>query len=110
MNNIDWDALTPDSAAYATALYYKELIAVRRSAEFLKNATPSAVILDKNEIEILYEADDKVVGCLVLNPNDEAMTFTLPEGRCDFLMGSCGSADGTCEVPAKSAVLIKVTQ
>ena len=107
VNNIDWDALTTDSDAYAMMLYYRDLIALRKANPWLYTGTVAGEVLEGNAIAASYSVDGQLVGYLVANPDDKPMTVTLPEGAWEALWGTTGDAAGTLTVEGKTAVLLK---
>ena len=107
VNNIDWEALTPDSDAYAMMLTYTQLIALRKANPWLYNGTVAGEVLEGGAIAAGYTVDGKLVGYLVANPNGEPMTAALPEGAWKALWGATGDFTGTLTVEGKTAVLLK---
>ena len=108
VNNIDWDVLTLDSDAYAMMLYYKELIALRKANPWIYNSDVTGEVLEGCAIAASYTEDGRLIGYLVANPNDAAMTAALPDGAWEALWGATGEFSGTLTVEAKTAVLLKV--
>ena len=108
VNNIDWDALTLDSDAYAMTLYYKDLIALRKANPWLFNGAVTGQVLAGNAIAASYTQDGKLVGYLVANPNDTAMTASLPDGAWEALWGAAGDFTGTLTVEGKTVVLLRL--
>ncbi|MBQ5952392.1 MAG: type I pullulanase [Lachnospiraceae bacterium] len=114
INNIDWDALTPDSEAWKMANYYAELISVRENNSFIKEADQSFELLDGNAIECTWSetaadgSQGKVLGIMILNPADTELKAQLPEGKYKVLTDSDeGSVDGSSvTVPAKAMVFV----
>ena len=108
VNNIDWDALTTDSDAYAMMLYYKDLIALRKANPWLYNSAVAGEVLEGSAIAASFTEDGKLVGYLVANPNEAPMTVDLPEGTFEALWGATGDFTSSLTVEAKTAVLLKV--
>ena len=108
VNNIDWDALKPDSDVYAMMLYYRDLIALRKANPWLFNGTVAGEVLEGSAIAASFTEDGKLIGYLVANPNDAPMTANLPEGTWEALWGATGDFSGTLTVEGKTAVLLKV--
>ena len=108
VNNIDWDALTADSDAYAMMLYYKDLIALRKANPWLYNSAVAGEVLEGSAIAASFTEDGKLVGYLVANPNEAPMTVDLPEGTFEALWGAAGDFTGSLTVEGKTAVLLKV--
>ena len=107
MNNIDWEALTPDGDAYAMMLYYKDLIALRKANPWLYDGAVTGEVLEDNAIAASYTLDGQMVGYLVANPSEQPMTAALPEGEWTALWGATGDFTGTLTVEGKTAVLLK---
>ena len=108
VNNIDWEALTPDSEQYAMMLTYAQLIALRKANPWLYDGTVTGEVLEGSAIAASYSEDGKLVGYLVANPNDAPMTAALPEGTWEALWGATGDFSGTVTAEGKTAVLLKV--
>ena len=108
VNNIDWAALTPDSDAYVMMLYYRDLIALRKANPWLYNSKVTGEVLAGNAIAASYTEDGKLIGYLVANPGEAAMTVTLPEGTWTALWGPTGEFTGSLTVEGKTAVLLKL--
>ena len=108
VNNIDWDALTPDSDAYAMMLTYRQLIALRKANPWLYNSTVQGEVLEDSAIAASYTEEGKLLGYLVANPNDKPMTAALPAGEWTALWGATGDFTGDITVEGKTAVLLKL--
>ncbi len=111
VNNLDWEALVPGSDEMALHDYYRDLIALRRSHPFLWQARLECQILDGAVIEIRYLDGDALVGYALLNPGEEPLSVTLPEGSwTQLLLGAdtqpAPGRSGTLELPAGSALLV----
>ena len=107
VNNIDWEALTPDSEQYAMMLTYAKLIALRKANPWLYDGTVTGEVLEGSAIAASYTEDGKLVGYLVANPDEKPMTATLPAGDWTALWGVTGDFTGSITVPGKTAVLLK---
>ena len=107
INNLDWDALSPDSAAAAMSRYYRDLIALRKANPWLYNSEAEGAVLDKNAISVTYTANGAVVGFLAANPTDSALTIALPEGGFEGIWNASGAVSGTVEVPPMSVVVLQ---
>ncbi len=108
VNNIDWEALTADSDAYAMTLYYRDLIALRKANPWLYTGAVTGEVLEGNAIAASYTENGKLIGYLVANPGEAAMTVTLPAGQWTALWGAAGDFTGTLTVEGKTAVLLKL--
>ncbi len=89
VNNLKWDLLTDNSAEYKMMLYYKGLIAFRRSCPTLRLAEVTS------ETCKIVEKDGAFVAYTIQNPNGEkllvvynagtaAHSLTLPAGAWDL--------------------------
>ena len=102
VNNIRWDTLAEGSDAYATMLYYKGLIEMRKAYPIL--GTDGSVKITygsfgSDGMTVLYEAADGSRALVLINPTPQAFPYTL-EGQWNLI------ADGT---RAGSAVLAAET-
>ena len=102
VNNLDWDALTPQSEAWHMAEYYRELIAMRRSNAFFTTADVSAETSGEHAILVTWSQNGKAVACAVINPDASAFDAALPEGSWSVLFGS---AEGGTVVPGRSVTV-----
>ncbi len=102
VNNIDWEALTPDSDAWAMAQYYRTLIALRRENAFLRTGEVSGEVLADNCIRLVWSEGGRVIACAIFNPNETACAAALPDGDWTPLLG-----ESTESVPARSVLLVK---
>ena len=103
VNNLDWEALTPDSDAWAMAEYYRTLIALRREHSFFTRAEVSAGIfpMSDNVIWISWNENGSYVAYAVLNPHAEESSIEFEGGPWTVLLGE--SAD---KIPARGALLV----
>ena len=104
VNNLDWDALTPESEAWKMAEYYRELIALRRSNAFFTQADPAAEEIEGSAIRVCWTQGGKPVACAIINPNAAPLDTTLPDGNWELLFGS---AEGGVRVPACSVAIFR---
>ena len=107
INNLDWDALAPDSAQLEMVRYYRELIAIRKANAWIRDGEVEGNVLDGNAIEAIYSLDGAVSGIAVFNPNETEMVYTLPDGAWTALLGGEGTLTGTVTVPARSVLLVR---
>ena len=80
INNINWDAMTPDSNEYKMTQYYKGLIEMRKAHSiFRSDAAVSFKDLGNGRLEV--KLDDRKGGCAlaVINPTDEILTYILDD-------------------------------
>ncbi len=102
VNNLDWEALTPDSDAWRTAEFYRELIRIRRENPFFTRGEISAELRDDLAIQVLWTVDGEETACAVINPNGAPVSVTLPEGQWTLLLG-----EDPGEAPARGVLLVK---
>ena len=79
INNIDWDALTPDSNAYAMMQYYKGLIEMRKTYCIFRD-TASVVTfedLGSGQLAVKFENDKGETALVLINPTTGPMPYTL---------------------------------
>ena len=114
INNIDWEALTPDSAEWEMVGFYRALIELRRSNEFLTTCDVKAELLGDYSIFLTYSFHGTPQAYAVINPNAAPMSFDLPDGSFTVLLNGDtvtptggGSLSGTVEVPAQGVLLVK---
>lgn len=99
VNNLDWEKLSADSQEYQMFLFYKGLIALRKSSElFTSDSSDIIHTFDVNSatgaMTISYSsADIAEKAVVVLNPASSPMTVTLPSGNWKML--SDGTTSGT---------------
>ncbi len=86
VNNLDWDALAPGSLVWEMRDWYRTLIALRKNASFLKDADVDCEVLDDASIIATYTEYGAVVAIAVINPHDEEIGYTLPEGNWGVLI------------------------
>ena len=109
VNNLDWEALVPGSAAYEMSRYYADLIALRTSHDFFTKADVSAEILDDGaSIAVRWMKNGKLVAYAVINPGTEPLPTDLPAGTWKVLLGSeDAKVSGSAEVPARGILLVE---
>ena len=85
VNNLDWDSLTPDSAALRMSEYYRGLIAVRKSHPFLTSGeAPVCELLDGNVIAVTWKQDERAVAFALINPGTAEVQAPVPEGWAGY--------------------------
>ena len=102
VNNLDWDALTPDSDEWAMAEYYRTLIALRRGNRFFTEAEVETELLADNTLRVVWREGERIVACAIFNPNGAERAAALPEGSWTLLLG-----ESTESVGAQSVLLVK---
>ena len=75
VNNLDWEALTPESDAWEMANFYRELIAMRRSNPFFTRAEVTAELDERNMIRVKWTVDGELVAWADVNPTDKEVVF-----------------------------------
>jgi len=79
INNIDWDALTPDSNAYAMMQYYKGLIEMRKTYGIFRDTTSTVTFEDlgSGQLAVKFENDKGETALVLINPTTGPMPYTL---------------------------------
>jgi len=96
VNNLDWEALTPESDAWATSRFYRQLIALRRENAFLRDAEVVCEVLDGGVIEARYLTDGGEAGAALFNGASEPVTLSgRGYGGWTVLLRGDGSSGGT---------------
>jgi pullulanase len=115
INNIDWEALTPESDAWAMAEYYRDLIVMRKSLGFLDDCDVSCRIMDGFALEVTYRVHGNVKALAVINPNDTPFNYGLASGDWTVAIGNGGypagsdgeqTVSGNIEVAGKSVYAV----
>ena len=116
MNNLKWDALTPDSDEAEMSAFYAGLIHLRREDprfEFLRNVVPETEIQTNNVIAVTWRNEEQAVGYAIINPNPFNLTIDPPEGWGAYCIGVQGAkilpeeaAEGAFTVAPRSVVII----
>ena len=107
VNNIKWDVLKEGSDEYEMSEYYRGLIELRKSHDWIRNADVTGELLQNNALMATYAVDGSTAGIAYVNPASGAMSVTLPEGEWTILLGGEGTVSGTAEVPPMSVLLIE---
>ena len=112
INNIDWDALKADSDEYRMARFYADLIALREECGFFSDCDVTCKILDGFVIEATYRVHGNIKAMAIINPNEEAFSYTLPSGDWKVLLENEQFlhretvATGTRSVAGKTVLLV----
>ena len=112
INNIDWDALKADSDEYRMARFYADLIALREECGFFSDCDVTCKILDGFVIEATYRVHGNIKAMAIINPNEEAFSYTLPSGDWKVLLENEQFlhretvASGTRSVAGKTVLLV----
>ena len=101
VNNLDWEALTPDSDAYKMADFYRQLIAMRQANPFFTQAEVSAEVQEDLSIVVTWTMDGEIVAYAVINPLETERPAELPEGDWTLLLG-----ESLETVPARSVLIV----
>ena len=109
VNNIDWDAVTYGGNAQKLSEFYKKLIDLRKTYDFLRYAEVRCKVLSDCSIDVFYTVDGYEVGRAVINPFDEAKPFSPGNG---YIVVFDGENEGWIDteitsVPAKSVMVLK---
>jgi len=73
VNNLDWEALTPDSDAWAMSRFYRTLIALRRDNDFLRSGDVTCEVLDHNAILATWTVNGEAVAAAIFNGGADAL-------------------------------------
>ena len=116
INNIDWEALTPDSDEYAMARFYRDLIAMRENLGFFGDCDVTCRIMDGCALEVTYRVHGNIKAMAIVNPLDSPFGYTLPSGDWYVAIGADGYPVDTAadkpvsphdvQVAAKSVYLV----
>ncbi len=110
VNNIDWEALTPDANTYVMMQYYKGLIEMRKTYGIFRDSTTTLTFTDLGvgKLEIKYEDAQGNAALVLINPNADSMTHTL-DGEwklvADKTQAGCeviSTAQGDVTLPGRS--------
>ena len=115
VNNIDWEALQPDTPVWEMKEFYRELIALRKENVFLTRAEDvHGELLDDMRIVLSYRFQGRIVAYAVLNPLDEDTSYPLPEGAWTLLLSGDAvypaggeTLSGSVTVPARGVLLVR---
>ncbi len=115
VNNINWEALTPDSDEYAMSRFYQMLIKIRKENDFIKNSeTTYSIIFSSTIVRIDFIQNGETVGVALINPNfTNVLTYALPSGEWKVLFDSKGELDnrvfigGNIILSASDVILFK---
>ena len=77
VNNIDWEALAPGSAAYEMSRYYAELIRLRKEYAFLRDPQVQVAyeVLQDGLLQLNYKQGDRLLAAAWVNPLDKESSF-----------------------------------
>ena len=102
VNNLDWEALTPESDQWKMANFYRELIALRRANPFFTKAEVSATVEEDGVIQVQWTLNGEIVAAAIINPGTEALAAE-PEAGMTLLFG-----EDSGEIPARSVrIMVK---
>ena len=105
INNLDWEALTPDSMALRMRDLMKKLIALRKDNAFITKGEPVCEVLDNNAILVTWTKDGKPAAAAIINPNEEPIPAAFPEGAWTVLFA--GESSDEANVGAKDVLVVK---
>ena len=114
VNNLDWDALQKDSNVMATRDFYRDLIAMRKANDFLRNAEVSCEIAGDGSITVTYTVGGETVALAYVNPTGVDVSTTLPAGEWGVLMNGTtvtaepsNTVEGEVVIPQMSVYLVR---
>ncbi|MBQ1602652.1 MAG: type I pullulanase, partial [Oscillospiraceae bacterium] len=110
VNNLDWDALTPESNAWAMSRFYRQLLTLRRENAFLRDAEVTCEVLSSGAIVARYAISGSEVAAALFNGTDGAVTLEGFGGWTVLLRGdgsSGGTAGGSVTVQPTDFLLLK---
>ncbi|MBQ1805152.1 MAG: DUF3459 domain-containing protein, partial [Oscillospiraceae bacterium] len=110
VNNLDWDALTPESNAWAMSRFYRQLLTLRRENNFLRDAEVTCEVLSSGAIVARYAISGSEVAAALFNGTDGAVTLEGFGGWTVLLRGdgsSGGTAGGSVTVQPTDFLLLK---
>ena len=102
VNNLDWEALTPDSDAWQMVQFYRQLISMRRENDFFTKAEVTAEVQEDLSIKVTWTMEGEIVAFALINPNDGELQAELPEGEWTLLLGESMET-----VPSRSVLIVK---
>lgn len=106
VNHIDWESLTPGSAALEMSEYYRFLISLRKDYPFLTESDVTCEVLGNSAITVTWTHEDRIEAIAILNPDNGSAPYTLPDGASTYLYGGKGTVEGTLTIPPLSWVLL----
>ena len=86
INNIDWEALVPDSAQAEMRDFYKALIRLRKENSFLTKADVECKVIIANAIEVNWLVDGEIVAAAAINPGQGRVNYNFPAGDWNALL------------------------
>ena len=115
INNLDWSVLKEGSYQYEMMLYYKHLIAMRKTYSIFTTLN-SAISTSKTQTDgrVSITIDNHAGGkaLVICNPTGEAMTYTL-SGNWNLIINGVSamedgpvSCTGEITIPAYSAIVL----
>ncbi|MBE6620644.1 MAG: type I pullulanase [Ruminococcaceae bacterium] len=107
INNINWEALTPDSNEYKTMLYYKGLIAMRRAFAIFRTASQVVVSFEDlggGKLAVKYDDGQGNVALVLINPTGDAMSYEL-EGEWKLVADQTAAGTETISTDTGSVSL-----
>ena len=110
VNNLDWDALTPESDAWAMSRFYRQLLTLRRENAFLRDAEVTCEVLESGAIVAHYAISGSEAAAALFKGTDETVTLEGFGGWTILLRGdgsSGGTAGGSVTVQPTDFLLLK---
>ena len=80
VNNLDWEALTPDSQEYAMMQYYKGLIEMRKAYEIFRRDDSTLLTFEElpgGGLAVSYGDGADKEALALINPSDRAVVYPL---------------------------------
>ena len=80
VNNLDWEALTPDSQEYAMMQYYKGLIEMRKAYEIFRRDDSTLLTFEElpgGGLAVSYGDGANKEALALINPSDRAVVYPL---------------------------------
>ena len=90
INNINWEALTPDSDEYRMAMFYRDLIAMRQNLGIFDDCDATVRIMEGFALEVTYRVHGNIKALAIINPQDTPFSYNLPSGEWFVAIGQDG--------------------
>ena len=90
INNINWEALTPDSDEYRMAMFYRDLISMRQNLGIFDDCDATVRIMEGFALEVTYRVHGNIKALAIINPQDTPFSYNLPSGEWFVAIGQDG--------------------
>ena len=109
INSIKWESLKKGSSYLEMALYYKQLIEVRKKNWFIRRSDIMCKIKHDNVIEVFYKINSVVVGMAYINPNEKDFGFYYEKEHMEIVFSSekYNILEKTILIKPKSVIILK---